>query len=87
MAAMSRKLMVLWCDGTTESLRVNAPVLVMILANAKKHYRIEVRTLGHSLHLAALQIRRNTSVPLVPPNPNEFVRAASMFMSRAMCGT
>ena|GEM_PF-1164405 len=33
------------------------------------------------------QIRLNTSVPFVPPNPNEFDSAISIFASRAVCGT
>ena len=31
--------------------------------------------------------RRNASVPLVPPNPNEFDIATSIFISRAVSGT
>ena len=34
-----------------------------------------------------LQIRRNTSEPLVPPKPNEFDIAISTCCSRAVCGT
>ena len=31
--------------------------------------------------------RRNASVPLVPPKPNELESAASIFISRAVLGT
>ena len=31
--------------------------------------------------------RRNASVPLVPPKPNELESAASIFISRAVFGT
>ena len=31
--------------------------------------------------------RRKTSVPLVPPKPNELDNAAWIFISRAWCGT
>jgi hypothetical protein len=31
--------------------------------------------------------RRNASVPLVPPKPNELERATSIFISRAVLGT
>jgi len=31
--------------------------------------------------------RRNTRVPLVPPNPNELETATSIFISRAVFGT
>jgi hypothetical protein len=31
--------------------------------------------------------RRNASVPLVPPKPNELESASSIFMSRAVSGT
>ena len=31
--------------------------------------------------------RRNASVPLVPPKPNELESASSIFMSRALPGT
>lgn len=34
-----------------------------------------------------IQIFLKTSVPLVPPNPNEFDRAASIFISLALLGT
>jgi hypothetical protein len=34
--------------------------------------------------LAAAQMRRNTSVPLVPPKPKLFFTATSIFMSRAV---
>src|SRR5690606_21306677 len=33
------------------------------------------------------QIRRNASVPFVPPKPNEFDSATSIFFCRATCGT
>ena len=33
------------------------------------------------------QTALNTSVPLVPPNPNEFEMATAIFISRAVFGT
>src|SRR5450432_2645404 len=38
-------------------------------------------------HGGYAQTRRNTRVPLVPPKPNEFDRATSTGVWRAVCGT
>jgi len=40
-----------------------------------------------STHEPRNQIRLNTNVPLVPPNPNPFDTATSIFFSRATFGT